>query len=169
MDLLRGEAKLAQLTSQNQHQHLPPPLSTPWLPASATVDADAYIREYANGTDGLGDERSNFTPTATNSNPLLPQQPESKDEGRARWDNFLRRRFVLGRDEDFDYRLVDENDDLDALERRELEDAWFDDEDPDWAVDSPFVADHHLQEGGGGRVDGGGGKRLVGETGIQDF
>ncbi|KAI6089155.1 coiled-coil domain-containing protein-domain-containing protein [Hypoxylon rubiginosum] len=165
VDLLRGEAKLAQLTSASSlsSQDTPAAPTAPWLPRSATTDADAFIREYANGTDGLGDDSSNPGASSSGASSVkgLPRQPETREEGRGRWDDFLRRRFVLGRDDDFDYRAVDENDDFDVMERREQEDAWFDDEDPDWASD--FVEDQAdvekaLRE-----------KKLEGETGIQDF
>ncbi|OTA62714.1 hypothetical protein K449DRAFT_394768 [Hypoxylon sp. EC38] len=163
VDLLRGEAKLAQLTSSlsansANGQDLPPGFSTDesWLPKPASEDTDAFIREYANGTDGLGDDSNRGSNASSIKG--LPRPPETKEEGRERWIEFLRRRFVLGRDEDFDYRTVDENDELDAIERREQEDAWFDDEDPGWASDA--AEDH-----GGGRPE----KKLEGETGIQDF
>ncbi|KAI1472435.1 coiled-coil domain-containing protein-domain-containing protein [Daldinia caldariorum] len=176
VDLLRGEAKLAHLTSSSSQQaadSLTSQQQTPsfptsssfssWLPQPAAEDADPFIRETATGGDGLfGVEKGG-----------LPRRPETREEGRERWVAFLRRRFVLGRDEDFDYSAVDENDELDVLERREQEDAWFDDEDPGWASDGP--EDRGGGEGGGGEAgEGGGGgtiggKRLEGETGIQDF
>ncbi|XXH02275.1 hypothetical protein Hte_008645 [Hypoxylon texense] len=202
VDLLRGEAKLAQLTSLSSSSQdlLPSGSSTnaatstaaaaaaataSWLPGSATTDADAFIREYANGTDDdgylVGDNNGNGNGNGNGSGassvkgggPLPRKQPATRAEGRERWDGFLRRRFVLGRDDDFDYRAVDENDDLDALERREQEDAWFDDEDPDWvssAADSAAEEDQADADAGGEkkkkrRRE----KRLEGETGIQDF
>ncbi|OTA93208.1 hypothetical protein M434DRAFT_21596 [Hypoxylon sp. CO27-5] len=157
VDLLRGEAKLAQLASTTG-QNLPfgSEAEEGWLPKPASEDTDAFIREYANGTDGLGDDSNRGS--SASSIKGLPRPPETKEEGRERWIEFLRRRFVLGRDEDFDYRTVDENDELDVIERREQEDAWFDDEDPGWASDA--AEDH-----GGGRPE----KKLEGETGIQDF
>ncbi|KAI1806866.1 coiled-coil domain-containing protein-domain-containing protein [Daldinia bambusicola] len=190
VDLLRGEAKLAHLTSSssssspsscqnpafstNQHpaqtssssssSPFPPTSSPSWLPKPAAEDADPFIRATATGGDGFGGEKG-----------ALPRRPETREEGRERWDEFLRRRFVLGRDEDFDYAAVDENDELDVLERRELEDAWFDDEDPGWAsdgVEGRGGAEGGMGgQGGSGGGDGGriGGKRLEGETGIQDF
>ncbi|KAI1650870.1 coiled-coil domain-containing protein-domain-containing protein [Daldinia loculata] len=173
VDLLRGEAKLAQITassiaSSSQESSLPTEPSTAgrpsWLPKPAAEDTDPFIREYANGGDGLGDDGSGASVSGDGAETKLkglPRRPETKEEGRGRWDDFLRRRFVLGRDEDFDYSTVDENDEFDVLERREQEEAWFDDEDPDWASD--LVED---QGGGDGKL---GEKRLEGETGIQDF
>ncbi|KAI2469698.1 coiled-coil domain-containing protein-domain-containing protein [Annulohypoxylon bovei var. microspora] len=170
VDLIRGEAKIAQLTSATFAANIttaPTPqdpasgssTGESWIPKPAAEDADAYIREYANGTDGLGDDSNGNVNggTAEASIKGLPRAPETKEEGRERWTDFLRRRFVLGRDDDFDYQIADENDDLDVIERREQEDAWFDDEDPGWASDP-------VEDQGGGD-----GKTLEGETGIQDF
>ncbi len=61
----------------------------------------------------------------------------------------MRGRFVEGGDEEFEYRVVDEDEELDVLERREREECWFEDEEPGW-----------VDEGGKGRG---------GETGVQDF
>lgn len=185
VDLLRGEAKLAQLRSLSGGQNPLPESSTAtatgesWIPRPASQDTDAFIREYAMGSDEFGDDSpapkdtvagngdSNGDGDGGGPNDLpikgLPRRPETREEGRERWDDFLRRRFVLGRDDDFDYRAVDENDGLDVLERREQEDAWFDDEDPSWASDTAE------DQGGGNGGRPGEKKRLEGETGIQDF
>ncbi len=77
----------------------------------------------------------------------------SKEDGRSRWLDFLRRRFVSGDDVDFDYGPVDANDSLDVLERRDREDHWFDDEKPSWT----------------GPHDHGGEPSKAGETGVQDY
>ncbi|KAI1080521.1 coiled-coil domain-containing protein-domain-containing protein [Whalleya microplaca] len=144
VDLLRGEAKLSHLVAHPEDAHLASASSSaPTLCASAR-DGDVFIGEFAGALE-------------SRHNGKTPQQPESKDEGRERWEGFLRRRFVLGRDEDFEYAPVDENDDLDVIERREQEDAWFDDEEPAWdgskATDSGRPAEGTLE----------------GETGVQDF
>lgn len=70
------------------------------------------------------------------------------------WRSFLEERFVHGRDEDFDYSLVDEDAELDVLERREAEEEWFEDEEPEWVDDDGDV-----------KVD----EERKGETGIQDY
>ncbi|KAK1998155.1 coiled-coil domain-containing protein [Colletotrichum falcatum] len=77
---------------------------------------------------------------------------ENKEEGLERWHEFLTERFVRGHDEDFDYSLVDHNDEYDTMLRRDAEEAWFDDEDPNWASD----ADEQTSV-------------KQGETGVQDF
>jgi len=61
---------------------------------------------------------------------------------------------VRGEDEDFEYERVDEDEEFDVLERREREEAWFDEESPEWV-------DEDEEEGDG--------KMLIGETGVQDF
>ncbi|KAI0805184.1 coiled-coil domain-containing protein-domain-containing protein [Xylaria sp. FL0064] len=91
--------------------------------------------------------------------------PQTAGEGRMRWDEFLRLRFIAGEDEDFDYRIVDEDDEYDTLERREQEDAWFDNEEPGWVGGSD--GDDETGPDGEGKksVE----RPLTGETGVQDF
>ncbi|KAI0448231.1 coiled-coil domain-containing protein-domain-containing protein [Xylaria acuta] len=89
--------------------------------------------------------------------------PQTAEEGRARWDEFIRLRFVAGRDEDFNYRAVDEDDEYDALERREQEDAWFDNEEPGWIGESEDDGETKLEGETGAE------RPLTGETGVQDF
>jgi hypothetical protein len=78
--------------------------------------------------------------------------PKTGEEGLQKWHEFLTERFVRGKDEDFDYSLVDRNDEFDVEERRTLEEAYFDAEEPGWASDGH---DGHVEK--------------LGETGIQDF
>ncbi len=71
-----------------------------------------------------------------------PGPPTDAAEGRARWRAFLRERFVRGADTDFaegfaidgrgGYDAVDRDEGLDVLERRDAEEAWYDDQDPGW-------------------------------------
>jgi hypothetical protein len=79
--------------------------------------------------------------------------PTSKEEGAERWREAMTRRFVEGRDEEFEYARVDADEGLDVLERREEEERWFDEEDPGW-----------VDDGVGGRS-----AEERGETGVQDF
>ncbi|KAL2269365.1 hypothetical protein VTJ83DRAFT_1549 [Remersonia thermophila] len=113
----------------------------------------------------------------------LAPPPRTRAEGRRQWEAFLRDRFIRGEDGDFDYAgLVDGNDEYDVLERREMEERWFDEEEAEWASSFDDDDDDDLEEGdekgGGGEVGGGAGggrkrrKRervLLGETGVQDF
>lgn len=94
----------------------------------------------------------------------LAPKPETKEEARARWEEFLRDRFVHGGDEEFEYARVDENDEFDVLERKDQEDAWFDDEDPGWASEEGGEREEDEVGVGGGRE-----RKIEGQTGIQDF
>ncbi|PKY06668.1 hypothetical protein P168DRAFT_316657 [Aspergillus campestris IBT 28561] len=78
--------------------------------------------------------------------------PGSKEEGEKAWRWEMTMRFLRGEDDDFDYTAVDENDEYDDWS--DVQDQYFDDEEPEWAV-----------EGGEADVR----SRLQGETGIQDF
>ncbi|KAK1776400.1 hypothetical protein QBC45DRAFT_395277 [Copromyces sp. CBS 386.78] len=121
-------------TNQQTTRPRPPP------PASTTTAATADLQ-----TATITNLASTLALTGTET----PVQ--TREEGRGQWTAFLRERFVRGGDEDFDYAgLVDNDDELDTLERREEEEAWFDEEEPDWASD------------GVERI-------LEGETGVQDF
>lgn len=99
----------------------------------------------------------------------LPPPPKTKAQGHEQWEAFLRERFVRGEDEDFEYERVDLDEEFDVLERTEREEAWFDEESPEW------VGEDGEAEGDG---DGDRDMRdrekpverfLVGETGVQDF
>lgn len=77
----------------------------------------------------------------------------NKEHGLELWKTFLEDRFVKGDDQDFEYEKVDEDENLDSLERDEEEDIWFEAEEPSW------VEEDESHKGVGKR----------GETGIQDF
>ncbi|KAI0017878.1 hypothetical protein F4780DRAFT_781874 [Xylariomycetidae sp. FL0641] len=169
MDLMRGEARLAHHLSSTSSG--PSSSQLPDAISPSAGDADAYIREYA--------DASGEPPAA------------DKDAAAGRWRAFLRRRFVLGRDDDFDYRAVDRDPALDAVERREQEDAWIENEEPGWASEDgegqgeSETLDEEEEVGGDGgaesttrrttrnkqkkkdkrKVD----RPLSGETGVQDF
>ena len=86
---------------------------------------------------------------------VLPEDedevPKNKEEGMERWREAMTLRFLKGRDTDFSYKEVDENDEWDVIEREDAEEHWFDEEEPEWADDSPDD------------------KEKRGETGVQDF
>ncbi|KUJ09244.1 uncharacterized protein LY89DRAFT_281505 [Mollisia scopiformis] len=133
-DLYRSEAKLAAIKAQN------PPIaeaSSSKSPGPA-VAAVPFV-SYARGENGE----------------VLPEEedevPKNKEEGLERWKFVMTLKFLSGEDQDFDYTTVDENDEWDAVERRESEERWFDDEEPEWVADESE-----------GPLHGG-------ETGIQDF
>ena len=133
-DLYRSEAKLAAIqnsTPEKEAQSVEPGIS------SSSNPSVPYVY-YSTGKDGK----------------VLPEQedevPKDKEEGLDRWKFEMTMRFLKGDDPDFDYSTVDENEELDVVERAEEEERWFDDEEPSWV-------DEKSGEGTGG------------ETGILDY
>ena len=109
-DLYRSEAKL---------QALNPDLSLSSPPSSSKHDPLPYVAlSYSRGPDGE----------------VIPEEPDevpqSREEGEERWKFQMTLRFLRGEDEEFDYERVDENEEFDAVERREREERWFDEEEP---------------------------------------
>lgn len=86
---------------------------------------------------------------------VLPEDedeiPRTKEEGMERWREAMTLRFLKGMDSDFSYKEVDESDEWDIIERKDAEEHWFEEEEPEWVEDSPHD------------------KEKRGETGIQDF
>jgi hypothetical protein len=78
------------------------------------------------------------------------EEVKSREEGQERWKFEMTVRFLRGGDEDFDYRVVDESEEFDEVEKKEKQEMWFDEEEPEWD--------------GEGEPEGTGG-----ETGVQDF
>lgn len=112
---------------------------------------------------------ANFTIDAD----LAESKPETKEEGRAAWEDFLRERFIRGGDDDFDYGPVDGDESLDELESRAREEEWFEAEEPEWASDgsggsagSPVLV---ALDGEPSRRKGPRERVLTGQTGIQDY
>lgn len=124
-DLYRSEAKLAALAQHNYG-------TTSKDEMGSSLEYVSYIK----GPDGQ----------ILQENP--DEIPKDKEEGINRWKEEMTIRFLAGKDTDFSYKEVDENDDLDVIERREAQDSWFEEEEPQWVG----------SEGG-----------EQGETGIQDF
>jgi hypothetical protein len=73
-----------------------------------------------------------------------------------RWKFEMTLKFLRGEDRDFEYRDVDESEEWDAIEGREEEERWFEDEEPEWVDEG--------EDGDGKETKGTGG-----ETGVQDF
>lgn len=148
--LMRGEARLERLASSSTGDRVP---------------ASASSVRTSNG----GSHNINFIIDSD----LAEGKPATKDEGRAAWEEFLRERFVRGGDEDFDYSRVDGNDGLDSMENRDREEAYFDEEDPEWADDSEEDGDDDAVAAGEDRSGGTTRRKreriLLGQTGIQDY
>ncbi|OLN86065.1 hypothetical protein CCHL11_05192 [Colletotrichum chlorophyti] len=121
---------------------------------SSLLRGEARLADLKSSTDSSSAAAQDPTREFTTQPEL--SKPQSREEGVERWCEFLTERFVHGHDDDFDYAPVDQNEDLDVMERRDAEEAWFDAEDPSWASD----ADEDVVERE---------KPKRGETGIQDF
>lgn len=117
-DLVRGETKLSDLRTENAS-------------TSSSSSADRLTQPARTGVDETWD-----------------QPAESKAHGLELWALFLTDRFVQGRDEEFEYTVVDENEEYDDVARREAQEEWFDEEEPTRADEAA---------------------PLEGETGVQDF
>ncbi|KAL2157953.1 hypothetical protein VTH06DRAFT_5008 [Thermothelomyces fergusii] len=162
--LLRGEERLAKLREQtvgknnrdpaghNHHEASRDGGRDGWDRRDETAAAGAAAEEEEAADDDGGAVGTTFSSLAAE---LVPP-PRTREEGRAQWEAYLRDRFIRGGDDDFDYALVDGDEEYDVFERADREEAWFEDEEPQWATSD--------EEGEGGRE-----KILQGETGIQDF
>ena len=139
-DLYRSEAKLAALA---QSTHPPPTIDNLTIssssPSSSLFQPEPLIPfvSYLRGPNGeiTGEDG---------------EEVKSREEGQERWKFEMTVRFLRGGDEDFDYRVVDESEEFDEVEKREKQERWFDEEEPEWD--------------GEGEPEGTGG-----ETGVQDF
>ncbi|KAI1110364.1 coiled-coil domain-containing protein-domain-containing protein [Nemania sp. NC0429] len=178
VDLLRGEARLSKLKDDTPHEANGSPRESlggngPELSRSRSSSQTRQPFESCSAAPAGGMNWEELE--ALEAHDLEKRSaPESAEEGRMRWDEFLRLRFVAGKDEDFNYRAIDEDDDYDALERREQEDAWFENEEPGWVGGSDDDDDDDndddnaiglKQEGKKMNVE----RPLTGETGVQDF
>lgn len=128
-DLFRGEAKLAALKGQTLHgERVQTASDGPSLP----------FVSYVRGEDGE----------------VLPEDPDeipkTKEEGFERWKFEMTLRFLKGDDQEFEYKAVDESEEFDEIEKKEEEERWFEDEEPEWVAEE-------------------GSEKMGGETGIQDF
>lgn len=170
--LMRGEDRLDRVASSLSGDK---PGPGPWPRGNQPAPSCSFRRASpstagdSHGPVAASTTAANFTIDAD----LAESAPETKEEGRAAWEDFLRERFVRGGDDDFDYGPVDGDEGLDELESRDREEEWFDGEEPEWASDGS-------EGSAGGRVldgpDGEPGKRkgprervLTGQTGIQDY
>jgi hypothetical protein len=165
--LMRGEDRLDRVASSLAGDRpRPEGPQPPSFPSSRGELASA-------ASDGQGSATATAAAHFTIDADLAGSGPETKEEGRAAWEDFLRERFIRGGDDDFDYGPVDGDESLDELESRDREEEWFDGEEPEWASDG---SDGSAGTPGVVGPDGEPGKRkgprervLTGETGVQDY
>ncbi|CAI6086775.1 unnamed protein product [Clonostachys chloroleuca] len=133
--LVRGETTLANLRAEEQGN-------------SASASDSAQGRTVNNGPASM--------PSGLDA---WDDDARDKQEGLELWRAFLEDRFVHGRDDEFDYTLVDSDEGYDAMEIRDAEDRWFDKEEPSWVGDDDDVDETKASHNGASAR----------ETGIQDF
>ena len=149
-DLYRSEAKIAALKGQNENGS--------YIVSPTNTQSDIPFVSYVRGQNGQ----------------ILPEEedevPKNREEGMERWKFEMTIKFLRGEDREFDYRDVDESEELDVLEAREEEERWFEDEEPEWVEDE---SGEDVPEDTIGKKKGDREKKAFeatgGETGIQDF
>lgn len=146
-DLWRGEAKLEELRRKDGY-------STPLI---ATENEVKLGGESISDSNPIRNDMFHFIDDE--------DEPENRAEGEKIWRKEIERRFVAGRDEDFEeYDDVDDGKwDDGAEEEREEEEKWFDEEEERWVSEELDDVD----DGKLGKEKGQ--KGLKGETGVQDF
>jgi len=138
-DLYRSEAKIAALHSSSSN--VPLPFESPSDPSASThAPSSSFSAPSVNYVRGENGD-------------VVPEEPDevpaTKEEGFERWKTEMTLKFLRGEDQDFEYEAVDESEEWDSIERRESEERWFEEEEPEWVGEGDAV------------------KR--GETGVQDF
>jgi hypothetical protein len=103
------------------------------------------------------DPHATFTYTRGPNGEILAEDldeiPATKEEGAERWRREMEMRFVRGADDEFDYSVVDQNEEYDDW--NEEQERYFEDEEPEWMVEPD--QEGHINS------------KLQGETGVQDF
>lgn len=140
-DLWRSEAKLAALAGRELGRDFN---DEEGAEAAKRQDQRRQEREDG-GVKYVGDKDGNVLPEDED------EVPKTKEEGEERWRKAMTCRFVQGKDEDFDYGPIDQDDSLDVEESREAEERWFEEEEPGWV--------NGAKENGSSEM----------ETGVQDF
>ncbi|EFW16310.1 hypothetical protein D8B26_006010 [Coccidioides posadasii str. Silveira] len=122
---------------------------------SGELEADLMRAELKMEALAHPDPNTTFTYARGPHGEILAEEedeiPATREEGKERWRSEMELRFLRGADQDFDYATVDECDDYD--DQSEEQEKYFDEEEPEWLVET----------------DENGNPRLQGETGVQDF
>lgn len=131
--LLRGEERLAKLRAQtvgkNNNYRTKSNSSNDENGQGGSLDdgreeQDEEEMEEAMDDGGGGGGGGVGTTFSSLAAELVPP-PKTREEGRAQWEEYLRDRFIRGEDDDFDYSLVDNNEEYDVFERADREEAWY--------------------------------------------
>jgi hypothetical protein len=124
---------------------------------SGVLEADLERAEAKMEALAHPNPNATFTYTRGASGEILAEDqdeiPATKEEGAERWRWEMEMRFLRGADEEFDYTIVDENEEYDDW--NEEQERYFEDEEPEWRIE-PDKEDYPNSG-------------PQGETGIQDF
>ncbi|TAQ84515.1 hypothetical protein B7494_g7150 [Chlorociboria aeruginascens] len=118
---------------------------------SGVLEADLYRSEAKldalKGRNGSGDQAGSSSKSSLpfvsyvrgEDGEVLPEDPDeiprSKEEGYERWKFEMTMKFLRGEDREFNYREIDESNELDEIENQEEEEKWFEDEEPEWVIE----------------------------------
>lgn len=193
-DLVRSEAKLDELKSRRENGsddvsavRAGPRSNGTGNAKVKTPSRGVGLREPPSNIHEDGDSNNDYNDDATTSTASstkkatktltsLPQPDNdfsslTRDEAGILWTETMTRRFLAGEDDDFKYETVDNNEKWDDVreEERDAEERWFDGEEEN---DDSWEDGGKDEDGGAGQEQGkeqGDRRKLVGETGVQDF
>lgn len=128
---------------------------------SGTLEADLWRSEAKVEALARSIDTSSMTYLRGKNGEIIEEEkdeiPKDKEEGLNRWRKQIELIFLRGDDIDFDYSKVDGSEEYDdrAVEERETEESWFEEQEPEWAIDEDTPSAFE--------------RKPDGQTGVQDF
>ncbi len=128
---------------------------------SGTLEADLWRSEAKVEALAHSTDTSSMTYLRGKNGEIIEEEkdeiPKDKEEGLNRWRKQIELIFLRGDDTDFDYSKVDGSEEYDdrAVEEREAEESWFEEQEPEWAIDEDTPSAFE--------------RKPDGQTGVQDF
>jgi len=128
---------------------------------SGTLEADLWRSEAKVEALARSIDTSSMTYLRGKNGEIIEEEkdeiPKDKEEGLNRWRKQIELIFLRGDDTDFDYSKVDGSEEYDdrAVEERETEESWFEEQEPEWAIDEDTPSAFE--------------RKPDGQTGVQDF
>ena len=128
---------------------------------SGTLEADLWRSEAKVEALAHSTHTSSMTYLRGKNGEIIEEEkdeiPNDKEEGLNRWRKQIELIFLRGDDTDFDYSKVDGSEEYDdrAVEEREAEESWFEEQEPEWAIDEDTPSAFE--------------RKPDGQTGVQDF
>ena len=128
---------------------------------SGTLEADLWRSEAKVEALARSIDTSSMTYLRGKNGEIIEEEkdeiPKDKEEGLNRWRKQIELIFLRGDDTDFDYSKVDGSEEYDdrAVDEREAEESWFEEQEPEWAIDEDTPSAFE--------------RKPDGQTGVQDF